>query len=71
MTATTTIRIDYDRAYAIWHDGDKAAEVIQRELKLNDIAADVSFITHIKIDLPTSQLAAAVAFLIKINLIPA
>jgi hypothetical protein len=72
MTATTTIRIDYaelpdqfDRSRP-----DAVAEAIEAVLREDGINADASdVISHIKIELPTSQLAAASAVLADLQLI--
>ena len=70
--ASTTIRIDIDtlpdhldrsRPYVV-------AEVIERALREGGINADCSdLFSHIKIDLPTAQLAAASAVLVDLQLI--
>ena len=72
MTATTTIRVDYaalpdhfDRSRP-----DAIAEAIETALREDGITAEVSdVISHIKIELPTSQLAAACAVLAELKLI--
>ena len=72
MTATTTIRVDYaalpdhfDRSRP-----DAIAEAIETALREDGITAEVSdVISHIKIELPTSQLAAACAVLTELKLI--
>ena len=72
MTATTTIRIDhaalpdhFDRSRT-----DAIAEAIETALREDGITADASdVISHIKIELPTSQLAAACAVLAELTLI--
>jgi len=72
MTAITTIRIDHatlpehlDRSRP-----DAVAGVIEAELRDAGIAAEVSdVISHIKIELPTTQLAAASTLLASIQLI--
>ena len=72
MTAITTIRIDYgalpehlDRSRP-----DVVAEVIEAELRDAGITAEASdVISHIKIELPTSQLAAASTLLASLQLI--
>ena len=64
--STTTIRIDhaalpdqFDRSRP-----DTVAEVIEAALREDGIAAEVSdVISHLKIELPTTQLAAASASL--------
>ena len=70
--ATTTIRIDYaalpdqfDRSRP-----DVVAEAIETALREDGIKADASDIfSHIKIALPTSQLAAASAVLAELQVI--
>ena len=72
MTAITTIRIDYaalpehlDRSRP-----DVVAEVIETELRDAGITADASdVISHIKIELPTTQLAVASTMLASLQLI--
>jgi len=72
MTAITTIRIDYgalpehlDRSRP-----DVVAEVIEAELRDAGITAEASdVISHIKIELPTTQLAAASTMLASLQLI--
>ena len=72
MTAITTIRIDhaalpehFDRSRP-----DAVAEVIEAELRDAGITAEASdVISHIKIELPTSQLAAASTLLASLQLI--
>ena len=72
MTATTTIRIDhaalpdqFDRSRP-----DAIAEAIEAALREDGIKADASdVISHLKIELPTSQLAAACAALAALQLI--
>ncbi len=72
MTAITTIRIDHaalpehlDRSRP-----DVVAEVIEAELRDAGITAAASdVISHIKIELPTSQLAAASILLASLQLI--
>jgi len=72
MTAITTIRIDhaalpdqFDRSRP-----DAVAEVIEAALREDGIAADASdVISHLKIELPTSQLVAACAVLADLQLI--
>ncbi len=72
MTAITTIRIDHatlpehlDRSRP-----DAVAEVIEAELCDAGITADASdVISHIKIELPTTQLAAASSLLVSLHLI--
>ncbi|PWG16117.1 hypothetical protein [Salibaculum griseiflavum] len=70
--ATTTIRIDYDALPSHFDRSrpDTVAEVIETELRdagLTAEAADV--ISHIKIELPTNQLAAASSLLASLHLI--
>ncbi len=70
--ATTTIRIDYaalpdqfDRSRP-----DVVAEAIETALREDGIKAEASDIfSHIKIELPTSQLAAASAMLADLQVI--
>jgi hypothetical protein len=70
--ATTTIRIDYaalpdqfDRSRP-----DVVAEAIETALREDGIEAEASDIfSHIKIELPTSQLAAASAVLAELQVI--
>ena len=70
--ATTTIRIDYaalpdqfDRSRP-----DVVAEAIETALREDGIKAEASDIfSHIKIELPTSQLAAASAVLAELQII--
>jgi hypothetical protein len=72
MTAVTTIRINYatlpdqfDRSRP-----DAVAEAIEAALREDGIAAEASdVISHLKIELPTSQLAAASATLAALQLI--
>jgi hypothetical protein len=72
MIAITTIRIDhaalpeaFDRSRL-----DAVAEVIEAALREDGIAAEVSdVISHLKIELPTAQLAAASASLAGMGLI--
>jgi hypothetical protein len=72
MTATTTIRIDhaalpdqFDRSRP-----DAIAESIESTLREDGITAEASdVISHIKIELPTSQLAAACTALADLKLI--
>jgi len=72
MTAITTIRIDY--AELLEHldcsRPDAVARVIEAELRDAGITADASdVISHIKIELPTTQLAAASTLLACLQLI--
>ena len=72
MTAITTIRIDhaalpehFDRSRP-----DAIAEVIEAELRDAGITAEASdVISHIKIELPTAQLATASTWLASFQLI--
>lgn len=72
MTATTTIRIDqaalprpFDRSRL-----DAVAHAIEAALREDGIAAQASdVISHLKIELPTTQLAAASAVLADLQLI--
>ena len=72
MTATTTIRVDhvalpnhFDRSRP-----DAIAEAIETALREDGITAEASdVISHIKIELPTSQLAAASTVLAELQLI--
>ena len=72
MTAITTIRIDhaalpdqFDRSRP-----DAIAEAIEAALREDGIKAEASdVISHIKIELPTSQLASASAVLADLQLI--
>jgi len=72
MTATTTIRIDHA---ALPDQCDRSrpnavAEAIEAALRAEGIAAEVSdVISHLKIELPTTQLAAASVMLASMNLI--
>jgi hypothetical protein len=72
MTSITTIRIDH----AVLPDPlgingpDAAARVIEAALRKGGIAAEASdVISHLKIELPTDQLAAASALLADLRLI--
>jgi hypothetical protein len=72
MTATTTIRIDhaalpdqFDRSRP-----DAVADTIEAALREDGITAEASdVISHLKIELPTAQLAAASAVLAELKLI--
>jgi len=72
MTATTTIRIDhatlpeqFDRSRP-----NAVAVAIEAALREDGIAAEASdVISHLKIELPTTQLAAASAVLADLQLI--
>ena len=72
MTAITTIRIDH-AALPEHFDlsrPDAVAEVIEAALREDGIAAEASdVISHIKIELPTGQLAAASTMLASLQLI--
>ena len=72
MTATTTIRIDY-AALADQFDRsrpDAVAAAIEAALREDGIAAEASdVISHLKIELPTTQLAAASVVLVALQLI--
>jgi hypothetical protein len=72
MTTITTIRIDHAALpkYLERSRPDAVAEVIVAELRDAGITAEASdVISHIKIELPTSQLAAASALLASLQLI--
>jgi len=72
MTATTTIRIDYaalpdqfDRSRP-----DAVAAAIEAALREDGIAAEASdVISHLKIELPTTQLSSASTVLADLQLI--
>ena len=72
MTATTTIRIDhaalpdqFDRSRP-----NAVAAAIEAALREDGIKADASdVISHLKIELPTRQLAAASAVLVDLQMI--
>ena len=72
MTATTTIRIDhsalpdqFDRSRP-----DAVAAAIEAALREDGITAEASdVISHLKIELPTTQLAAACSTLADLQLI--
>ena len=72
MTATTTIRIDYA---ALPDQFDRSrpnavAAAIEAALREDGIKAEASdVISHLKIELPTRQLAAASAVLVDLQLI--
>lgn len=72
MTATTTIRIDHE-ALPTHFDRSRpntVAEAIEVALREEGISAQASdVISHLKIELPTSQLAAASALLVALQLI--
>ena len=70
--ATTTIRIDFDTLpdHLDRSRPSVVAEVIEAALREGGINADCSdLFSHIKIDLPTAQLAAASAVLVELQLI--
>lgn len=70
--ATTTIRIDIDTLPDHLDRSRPAvvAEAIEAALREGGIEADCSdLFSHIKIDLPTTQLAAASAVLVDLQLI--
>jgi len=70
--ATTTIRIDIDTLpdHLDRSRPGVVAEVIETALREGGIKADCSdLFSHIKIDLPTAQLAAASAVLVDLQLI--
>ena len=72
MTATTTIRIDHAALPAQFDRSrpDAVAAAIEAALREDGIKADASdVISHLKIELPTSQLAAASAALAALQLI--
>ena len=69
---TTTIRIDHDALPDQFDRSrpDAVAEVIEAALREDGIAAEVSdVISHLKIELPTAQLATASASLAWMGLI--
>lgn len=70
--ATTTIRIDIDTLPDHFDRSrpNAVAEVVEAALREDGIKADCSdLFSHIKIDLPTTQLAAASAVLVDLQLI--
>ena len=72
MTAITTIRIDYDALPDRFDhkNPDAVAEAIEAALRNAGISAEASHvISHIKIELPTAQLAAACSVLAGMGLI--
>lgn len=72
MTDITTIRIDHDALPDHFDHArpDAVAEAIAAELREGGIAAEASdVISHIKIELPTNQLAAASMLLASLQLI--
>ena len=72
MTAITTIRIDH-AALPAQFDRSRphaVAEAIEAALREDGITAEASdVISHLKIELPTTQLAAASAVLTSLHLI--
>ena len=72
MTAITTIRIDHDALPDHFDRSrpDAVAEAIEADLRDGGITAEASdVISHIKIELPTTQLAAASTLLASLQLI--
>ena len=72
MTATTTIRVDHAALPDLFDRSrpDAIAAAIETALREDGITAEASdVISHIKIELPTSQLAAACAVLVDLKLI--
>jgi len=72
MTTMTTIRIDHAALPDPLNpkDPDAAARMIEAALRDEGITADASdVISHIKIELPTTQLAAASTMLASLQLI--
>jgi hypothetical protein len=72
MTAITTIRIDHAALPAHFDRSrpNAVAEAIQAALREDGITAEASdVISHLKIELPTTQLAAASAVLADLKLI--
>ena len=72
MTASTTIRIDHAALPDPLNlkSPDAAARMIEAALRDEGITAEASdVISHIKIELPTTQLAAASAMLASLQLI--
>ena len=72
MTAITTVRIDHNALPDPLNskDPDAAARMIEAALRDEGLTAEASdVISHIKIELPTTQLAAASAFLASLQLI--
>jgi hypothetical protein len=70
--ATSTIRIDIDTLpdHLDRTRPNVVAEVVEAALREGGIKADCSdLFSHIKIELPTAQLAAASAVLVDLNLI--
>jgi len=72
MTAITTIRIDHAALPDPLNlkSSDAAARMIKAALRDEGITAEASdVISHIKIELPTTQLAAASTMLLSLQLI--
>ena len=72
MTATTTIRIDHAALPdpLNLNGPDAAARMIEAALRDEGIKAEASdVISHLKIELPTTQLAAASVLLASLQLI--
>jgi hypothetical protein len=72
MTATTTIRIDYATLPAHFDRSrmNAVAEAIEAALRKNGITAEASDVfSHLKIELPTTQLSSASAVLADLKLI--
>jgi len=72
MIAITTIRIDYTALPDPLNlkDRDAAARMIQAALRDEGITAEASDVfTHIKIEVPTTQLAATSTMLASLQLI--
>ena len=72
MTAITTIRIDHATLpdQFVRSRPDAVAEAIEAALREDGITAEASdVISHLKIELPTSQLASACAVLAELHLI--
>jgi hypothetical protein len=72
MKAITTIRIDYVALPDPLNlkDHDAAARIIQTALRDEGLSADASdVLSHIKIEVPTTQLAAASTILASLRLI--
>ncbi|MBZ0130590.1 MAG: hypothetical protein K8F59_15940 [Rhodobacteraceae bacterium] len=72
MTAITTIRIDHAALPdpIILKDPYAAARMIQAALREDGIIAEASdLISHLKIEIPTTQLVAASAVLAELQLI--
>ena len=70
--STTTIRIDHASLPDHFDSSrpDAVAEAIEAALREDGIAAEASdVISHLKIELPTAQLAAASAVLAELQLI--